>query len=360
MRTPSSARLPTEGFRRTGAAHGVLWAAAAGILLCWVLAACDSETPPGQDIRDRTSRNESLDPVVCRLKWLFNASVAGEIWAENSGLFRERGMEVELKEGGAEHDAIKDLELGRAQFGVASADQVIRAVAKGARVLVLAQIFQRNPLQWIFDGDKVEVKTPEDLRGLRIGVTYGGNDEAIFLALMNKYGISRGDVELYAVHYDFNPFWKGEVALWPVYRNVEGIILAQRMRRQGATPSFFDPTSFGIRFVANSLITSERMYREQPDLVRRFTEAVTAGWKGATGPDMARAARAVHRLDPETPEATILEQLRATREMILPAEPESIGAIDAGGWRQTEAILMAQGLIDREVDVRRILAGPPP
>ncbi len=56
--------------------------------------------------------------------------------------------------GDPERDAIRELELGNATFGVASADQVIRARAKGAPVVVIAQLFQINPLQWIYRGVK--------------------------------------------------------------------------------------------------------------------------------------------------------------------------------------------------------------
>ena len=62
-----------------------------------------------------------LTPVVYRLKWLFNTSVVGDLYADVHGAFDRRGIKVTIKEGGPERDAIKELELGYAQFGVASA-----------------------------------------------------------------------------------------------------------------------------------------------------------------------------------------------------------------------------------------------
>ena len=67
-----------------------------------------------------------------RLKWLFNASVAGDIYAEAKGFFDKAGLKVNVKEGSPEKNAINELELKHADFGVASADQVIRALDKGA------------------------------------------------------------------------------------------------------------------------------------------------------------------------------------------------------------------------------------
>ncbi|NDY41965.1 ABC transporter substrate-binding protein [Dissulfurirhabdus thermomarina] len=300
-------------------------------------------------------------PVVLRLKWLFNASFAGEIWADQAGLFRAEGLRVVLREGGPEQDAIRDLELGRAQFGIASADQVIRAAAKGADVVVLAQVFQRNPLQWIYRADRIPALTPAALGRLRIGVTYGGNDEAILRALLRKYHVQKAESDLWPVTPDFGPFWRGRVDLWPVYRNTQGVFLADRIAAGGGRPGFLDPAAWGIRFVANSLVTSRAYYRAHPDRVRRFTRAFLRGWREAMDPAReAAVAEAVHRRDTQTPVAVIRRQLAETRRLVLPPGGRPVGAVDLEGWRQTEAILYRQGLVTRRVDVGGLLAGPLP
>src|SRR5210317_567556 len=90
------------------------------------------------------------EKINYRLKWIFNTSVVGDLYADVRQEFKAAGLDVTVKPGGPERDAIKELELGQAQFGVASADQVIRAMAKGSPVVVIAQLFQINPLQWIY------------------------------------------------------------------------------------------------------------------------------------------------------------------------------------------------------------------
>ena len=61
--------------------------------------------------------------VVYRLKWLKNMSTVGDLYAAADDCFRTAGLDVVIKAGGPERDAIRELELGQAQFGVASADQ---------------------------------------------------------------------------------------------------------------------------------------------------------------------------------------------------------------------------------------------
>ena len=105
------------------------------------------------------------EKAAYRLKWLINASTAGDVFAASRGLFAARGLDVDVKAGGPERDAIRELELGYAQFGVASADQVIRALSKGASVMVLAQLFQVNPLQWIYRTKDGTIEKTQDLAG---------------------------------------------------------------------------------------------------------------------------------------------------------------------------------------------------
>lgn len=297
--------------------------------------------------------------MTYRLKWLFNVSVVGDLYADAHGIFADRGLRVTIREGSPERDAIKDLELGHAQFGVASADQVIRAVSKGAPIVVIAQLFQVNPLQWIYRPERARIETPEDLKGKTIGITYGGNDETIMRALLSKYGITDSEVKLFSVRYDYTPFYQGTVDLWPMYQNAEGIVIGEKLRQAGEQVGFFSPDAFGIRFVANSVITTEQMLRERPALVEDFLGALMEGWRQALNPANEEAAvLIVQRFDQDTPMQIVRQQLPATRMLMKPSPGIAVGSIDVEAWKQTEKIMVEQGVIPGHVSVERILKPP--
>jgi len=299
---------------------------------------------------------KTMEHVTYRLKWLFNISVVGDLYADVHGIFADEGLQVTIKEGSPEHDAIKELELGHAQFGVASADQVIRAVSKGSPVVVLAQLFQANPLQWIYRPDTTRILRPEDLKGKTIGITYGGNDETIMRALMSKYKIMNSEVKLFSVRYDYLPFYQGEVDLWPIYQNAEGVVIGEKIRKGGRQVGFFSPDAFGIRFVANSVITTEQMLEERPKTVERFIRALLEGWQKALDPAIKeKAVATIQRFDRDTPVNIVREQLIATRKLMKPSSGIQIGRIDLEAWKQTEQIMLEQKLIPGPVSVERIL-----
>ena len=303
-----------------------------------------------------SEKNQPLEEVNYRLKWLYNISVVGDLWADAHGNFEKHGLKVNVKPGGPEKDAIKELEIGHAQFGVASADQVIRAVAKGSPIVVLAQLFQVNPLHWIYRPDRTVLKTPQDLKGKIIGVTYGGNDETIMRALLAKYQISEDDVTLFSVRYDYTPFYQGKVDLWPLYRNAQAPIIGDKLRKAGEAFDLMSPSRLGIRFVANSVVTTTRMLEERPETVKRFMKALLQSWTEALDPaNEDKAIETVLKYNAETPENIVRRQLPATRILMLPEAGFQFGRIDTIAWKQTEAIMLSQKLIDKPVNIENRL-----
>lgn len=302
-------------------------------------------------------QKEKLEEVHYRLKWLYNVSTVGDLYADAQGYFERNGLKVHVKPGGPERDALKELELGHAQFGVASADQVFRAVAKGAPIVVLAQLFQVNPLNWIYRPDRTPFTTPEDWKGKAIGVTFGGNDETIMRALMGRYRIAETEVRLFSVRYDYTPFYEGRVAFWPLYLNAQAVIIGDKLSRAGESFDFVSPDRLGVKFVANSVVATRQMVEQHPETVKRFLAALLKGWREALDPqNEEQAVRVLAQMDRETPEAVVRRQLAVTRELMLPAAGVAFGKIDIDAWKQTAEIMAGQQLIPAGLPVESMLA----
>ncbi len=294
-----------------------------------------------------------------RLKWLFNASVTGDILAEDQNLFSKEGLDVSVKAGGPERDAIRELEMGYAAFGVASADQVIRARSKGAPVVVIAQLFQINPLQWISKTNRPPINTVEDLRGRTVGITYGGNDETIMMTLLARAGIKENELTLASVRYDYTPFYMDKIEVWPVYKNAQGIIIGEKLRKEGEDIRFFNPVDHGVQFVANSVVTSEKMMKAHSDTVARFKKALLKGWRMAMDPaNQELALTILQKYDKNTRKELQEKQLTATRELVWPDRTVEIGRIDVHAWQQTEEIMLEQKVITSGVNIKTALMIP--
>lgn len=306
------------------------------------------------------SPSSAAEKLNYRLKWLMNSSVAGDLYADVHGEFAAKGLAVSVKAGSPERDAIKELELGYAQFGSASADQVILALSKGAKVVVLAQLFQINPLQWIYRSKEVKLDRPADLKGKTIGVTFGGNDETVMRTLLNQAKITESQVDLFSVRFDYTPFFQKKVDLWPVYRNSQGIFIRQQLEAAGETVGVFKPEDHGVTFVANSVITSQKMVREKPETVKKFIAALLAGWQASMRPaNRDKVVDTVMKFDKDTRRDVIAKQLEVTRKLVWPDPDKPLGNIDVAAWRQTEEIMLAQKVILKPVNVTQYLQSVP-
>ena len=301
-------------------------------------------------------QKEKIEEVNYRLKWLYNVSAVGDLYADVYGYFAKNGLKVNVKPGGPERDALKELELGHAQFGVASADQVLRAVAKGAPIVVLAQLFQVNPLHWIYRPDKTPFSGPADWKGKTIGVTFGGNDETIMRALLARYRIAENEVSLFSVRYDYTPFYEGRVAFWPLYLNAQAVIIGDKLAQAGEPFDVISPDRLGVKFVANSVVTTREMLEKHPDTVARFLAALRQGWQDALDPqNEEQAVQVLLQMDRETPAAVVRRQLAVTRDLMLPAPGAAFGTIDLDAWKQTAEIMAAQQLIPPQPNVESVL-----
>ncbi|MCK5100652.1 MAG: ABC transporter substrate-binding protein, partial [Desulfobacteraceae bacterium] len=223
---------------------------------------------------------------------------------------------------------------------------------KGAKIFVIAQLFQVNPMQWIYRTDQPEIKTLQDLKGRNIGITFGGNDETIMNTLFAKAGITKKDVTITGVRFDFTPFFMRKVDVWPVYRNSQGVILKDKLAREGEDVYFFNPADFGVNFVANSVVTSEAMLKNNPDVVEKFLNALLKGWEAAMDlKNEAAVLKVVKQMDKGTNDEIRKKQLQSTRDLIKPSVSVRIGTIDYSAWKQTEMIMLKEKQIKKPVNI---------
>ena len=148
--------------------------------------------------------------------------------------------------------------------------------------------------------------------------------------------------------------------LWPVYINTQGIDIGGKLRRAGEEIDFFNPSRHGVRFVANSVVSTRKLVQQAPETVQRFVRALLEGWRQAMDPaNASRAVAVVGKVDRDTRPQVLQTQLDATRKLIAPTDAAVIGKMDVPAWRQTESIMLTYGQIDEPVEVEKSFWPPP-
>ena len=116
----------------------------------------------------------------------------GSIWAaEEKGLFRKHGVDVEvIFIGGGGARVVSSLLAGDIHFSVGGGEGSIRSQMRGAETVIASSTLTKG-LQRILA--KPEIKTHQDLKGRKIGITQFGSAAHLVLALMLKKWNMRPD-----------------------------------------------------------------------------------------------------------------------------------------------------------------------
>ncbi|MBW2108735.1 MAG: nitrate ABC transporter substrate-binding protein, partial [Deltaproteobacteria bacterium] len=106
-------------------------------------------------------------------------------------------------------------------------------------------------------------------------------------------------------------------------------------------------------------VTTQALFEKHPRIVHTFVSALLEGWRQALDPEnQKKTLELLHQHDRETPADLIAKQLAATRTFVRPSPDIPIGYIDTVAWKQTEQIMLSQGLITKPVHIERALKPP--
>ena len=216
--------------------------------------------------------SQALDRVTLQLKWLHQFQFAGYYAALEKGFYREAGLDVQIREGGPNVDAIEDVVTGRADFGVGTSGALI-ARAQGKEVVVLAAVFQHSPAILLVPR-RAGVSSIFALQDRLLMDTPGSEDIAAMLKLA---GVDYAKMP--RVKHDGDPLdlVSGKADAMVAYSTNEPFVLEQL----GVPYLAFSPRGSGIDFYSDNLVTSEKQIKTHPQRVADFRAASLRGWQYA-------------------------------------------------------------------------------
>ena len=124
----------------------------------------------------------ALDKVSLQLRWINQFEFAGYYAALEQGFYKDAGLDVDIREGGPEIDALKEVQEGKADFGICTTNVLL---AKGAPVVVLAVIFQHSPAILLVPS-RARITSLRDLKGHPLMDAPGTADIA---AMLQREGV---------------------------------------------------------------------------------------------------------------------------------------------------------------------------
>ena len=275
----------------------------------------------------------AAERVSLQLSWLPQFQFAGYYVAQERGYFRDAGLVVEIRSGGAgAAPVIESVTSGRADFGIANSGIAV-ARMNGKPVRALAAVLQQPAAVWLMRGDRSPLL---DLAKLARGrVMWAGpiEDSIELLQPLAQAGVPPSEVRAVPRSYAIEAFGSGQVDLYAAYSTSEMLELTRRGLPYHVVPSGLPN---GPRFYGEVLFTSDALASAHPDVVARFLEASLKGWAEAFA-DIDGTARMIHaRYAPQQDLAALMAEGRRMHELSQPEDVE-LGHMSEARWRAIAA-----------------------
>jgi NitT/TauT family transport system substrate-binding protein len=283
---------------------------------------------------------EGPQQVRLQLQWFKQGQFAGYIAAVEQGFYAERGLDVEILEGGVDIVPQTVLAQGQADFAIAWVPKALASREQGAGITDVAQVFQRSGTYQVAFADK-GITTPADLRGKKVGNWGFGNEFELF-AGMTKAGLTPAtDVTLVQQQFDMQALLSGEIdaAQAMSYNEYAQVLEATNP----ATGQLYQPSDFsiidwnetGTAMLQDAIWASTERLQDPAyqDLTTRFIAGSLEGW--AYCRDNVESCRDMVVAAGSTLGASHqLWQVNEVNKLIWPA-PNGAGMIDEAAWAQT-------------------------
>jgi diguanylate cyclase (GGDEF)-like protein len=291
--------------------------------------------------------------ITMQLRWQHQFQFAGYYAALEKGFYKNAGLDVTLREGGAGTSAIDEVLQGHAQFGV-STSGLVKTYMAGQPVLMLAPIIQHSPSILLSLGDKLN--NPSAVASAGAISLQPGDESLEQKAMFVNEGISLDKLQITTLNKGFEDLLSGHVVAINAYRSNEPFFLEQR----GITYSILEPSHYGMDFYSDVLFTSLAVEKANPKMVADFRAATLKGWDYALAhPDeIIELILARYNTQHKSREHLVFEA--HTLAKLISPELVEIGYSNPWRWRHIAEVYTKIGMMKTERDLDGFFYDPNP
>ena len=222
------------------------------------------------------------DKVRFQTDWIPSGEHAMYYGAWSKGIYAKHGIDITITRGYGSGDTVTKVASGAADFGVADIAAVMTARARtNVPVKTIAVLYNESPHS-LFVLKSSGITNFKGLEGKKIGITPGNSHRFYFPEVAKKAGTDPNKLiwtnmdgaamaaQLIAKNIDAAPFY----SIHYYYINKAAVKAGQEI-----LPLPF--VEVGFKIYAASLITTDKMIQDKPDLVARFLAATKEAFEWA-------------------------------------------------------------------------------
>lgn len=286
------------------------------------------------------------DKLIFGMNWIWNGSHGYFIPALKLGYYREANLEVDLKRGYGSGDAIKRVAAGQADIAFTDLSALVVARSQEMKVKAVAVINTLAPHCIIARRDR-GIQVLKDLEGK----TFGGTKvEAIVIVLptlCELAGVDFQKIKLVSVDSESKDplLFAGKLDAIGQFAAGGGSRWKRLAKEANIELAFFPFFNYGFKAYGLSLVASDKMIAEKPDVLKRFLEATMKGVAWALD-NKEKTVKMFMEFRPEMDEEGIKDTFYDSRNLMLPGmHPNGLGWMEKEKVKYTvDVIVKTQGL----------------
>ena len=290
---------------------------------------------------------QTLDKLSFHTDWRAQAEHGGYYQAVAAGLYRKRGIECDLRQGGPSLNISQLLLSGRVDMIMSNSFEAFTYLREEAPFFTIAAVFQKDP-QVLIGHPGSGFTSFDKLKGRTLLISNGAR-VTYWPYLRKKYSLSDSQVRPY--NFNMAPFLADPNAVQQGFLSSEPYSIAQAL---GKEPEVMLIADAGFSAYQTTIAISRKLATDRKELVQRFVDASLEGWaqylKG--GPATQAANALIKQANPEQTDERIAYAIKVLngRGIVMSGDALSggIGAMSDARW---------QGFYDSMVDVDVLAKG---
>ena len=217
------------------------------------------------------------DKVKFALDWIPYGKHAMFYVSKDKGFWKDAGLDVTVTRGFGSGDTVKRVAAGTEDFGFAAVASMITGKSRGADLKMVGMVHDRA-LDSVATLKGNKITKPADLVGKTIGSPKGNAVRVVFPAFadINKFDRDKVTFINMTVPAMAPSLLAGRVDAILIFYTERPTVDAAA-KKVGKEALYLQYADFGMNTYGNGIIVSEKMIKENPELVKRFVEATYKG-----------------------------------------------------------------------------------
>lgn len=279
---------------------------------------------------------QAQDKVTFLTSWYAQAEHGGYYQAVATGIYKKYGLDVTIKMGGPQVNAVQLVAAGQADFMMGKDFQTLAGIEQGVPLVTVAALFQKEPQGMV---THMDVNGLADLKDKTILVATSGRS-TWWPWLKLKYGFKDEQARPYS--FSMQPFFADNNMAQQGFPSSEPFIA----EKAGQKVKFFMFADDGYPPYGNTIVTTQKIVKDKPDVVRRFVKATLEGWKSYLA-DPAPGNVLIKQDNPKMEDDLLAYGVKKTRELNLfgggDAARLGAGIMTDARWKATYDFMVTSG-----------------